>query len=152
MSKMRRMLDPSIGGEPERRGDERSEAPRSGGSPPIERAVLPALPDSEVPARHVRRRFTTAEKLARPARGGPLHEAGRGERPAAARGAVLVAPGDVARRGGAGVDVADRGRKRKRSIPDKKIEQEIVGLQSRLQRAEGLIEFQKKSPSSWATP
>ena len=50
-------------GEPERRGDERSEAPRSGGSPTFERAVAPAPPDPEVPARHVKRRFTTAYKL-----------------------------------------------------------------------------------------
>jgi hypothetical protein len=50
----------SPGGEPERRGDERSEAHRSGGSPPGERAVAPG---PEVPARHVRRRFTTAYKL-----------------------------------------------------------------------------------------
>ena len=53
----------SIVGEPERRGDERSEAPRSGGSPTIERATAPVLPDPEVPARHARRRFTTAYKL-----------------------------------------------------------------------------------------
>ena len=50
-------------GEPERRGDERSEAPRSGGSPTGEREVVPGPPDPEVPARHVRRRFTTAYKL-----------------------------------------------------------------------------------------
>lgn len=50
--------------EPERRGDERSEAPRSGGSSTLERAAVPAPPDSEVPARHARRRFTTAYKLA----------------------------------------------------------------------------------------
>ena len=50
-------------GEPERRGDERNEAPRSGGSPTGEREVVPGPPDPEVPARHVRRRFTTAYKL-----------------------------------------------------------------------------------------
>jgi len=54
------LRDQSIVGEPERRGDERSEAPRSGGSSTIER---PATPDPEVAARHVRRRFTTAYKL-----------------------------------------------------------------------------------------
>ena len=30
---------------------------------PIERATAPVLPDPEVPARHARRRFTTAYKL-----------------------------------------------------------------------------------------
>ena len=58
-----RQVAHSIGGEPERRGAERSEAPRSGGSPPIERAGGTAPPDPEVPARHARRRFTTAYKL-----------------------------------------------------------------------------------------
>src|ERR1700730_390444 len=53
----------SIGEEPERRGDERSEAPRSGGASPIERVGAPVAPDPEVSARLVRRRFTTAYKL-----------------------------------------------------------------------------------------
>ena len=53
----------SIGEEPERRGDERSGAARSGGSSPIERVGAPVAPDPEVSARHVRRRFTTAYKL-----------------------------------------------------------------------------------------
>ena len=64
MTKIRSMLSgQSIVGEPERRGDERREAPRSGGSPTIERAPIPVPPDPEVPARHARRRFTTAYKL-----------------------------------------------------------------------------------------
>jgi len=52
MTTIRSMLaGQSIVGEPERTGDERSEAPRSGGFPTgeRERAVVP--PDSEVPAR-----------------------------------------------------------------------------------------------------
>ena len=65
MTKIRSMLvDQSIMGGPERRGDERREAPRSGGSPIIEPDAVPVPPDSEVPARHARRRFTTAYKLA----------------------------------------------------------------------------------------
>src|SRR6266705_5639076 len=64
MNPIRRMLaDQSPVGEPERRGDERSEAPRSGGSLTGERVIAPAPPDPEVPARHARRRFTTAYKL-----------------------------------------------------------------------------------------
>ncbi len=58
-----RQADQSIEGEPERRGDERSEAPRSGGSPSIERDGRPVPSDSEVTARHARRRSTTAYKL-----------------------------------------------------------------------------------------
>ena len=64
MAKIRSMLtDQSNVGEPERRGNERSEAPRSGGSSTFERVAAPAPPDPEVPARHARRRFTTAYKL-----------------------------------------------------------------------------------------
>ena len=65
MSKIRSMeATQSRVGEPERRGDEQSEAARSGGSPIREPDVVPVVPDSEVPARHARRRFTTAYKLA----------------------------------------------------------------------------------------
>ena len=54
-------------GEPERRGGERSEAPRSAGAPMVEpetsRALSSPPPDPEVTARHVRRCFTTKYKL-----------------------------------------------------------------------------------------
>jgi hypothetical protein len=54
-------------GDTERRDAERSEAPRSGGSPILERETptTPAVrpPDPEVTARHARRRFTTKYKL-----------------------------------------------------------------------------------------
>ena len=64
MNKIRSMLvDQSIVGEPERRGDERSEAARSGVSPTIERETSTTPPDPEVTARHARRRFTTQYKL-----------------------------------------------------------------------------------------
>src|SRR5713101_1817903 len=63
MTKIRSMLaTQSSVGEPERRADERSEAARSGGSSTLERAIA-VPPDPEVPARHARRRFTTAYKL-----------------------------------------------------------------------------------------
>ena len=46
MKMLHRMLvDQSPVGEPERRGDERSEAPRSGGSSAGEREVAPVPPD-----------------------------------------------------------------------------------------------------------
>jgi len=65
MTKIRSILaNQSSVGEPERRGDERREAARSGESSTLERDELPVPPDSEVPARHARRRFTTAYKLA----------------------------------------------------------------------------------------
>ena len=64
MTKIRSMLaTQSSVGEPERRADERSEAARSGGSSTLERGIAPVPPDPEVPARHARRRFTTAYKL-----------------------------------------------------------------------------------------
>jgi hypothetical protein len=65
MSTIRSMLaNQASVDEPERRGDERSEAARSGGSSTLEPDAVPVPPDSEVPARHARRRFTTAYKLA----------------------------------------------------------------------------------------
>ncbi len=64
MTKIRAMLarPPSVE-DPERRGDERSETPRSGGSSTLDPDIVPVPPDPEVPARHARRRFTTAYKL-----------------------------------------------------------------------------------------
>ena len=83
----------SIGEEPERRGDERSEAPRSGGSSPIEPAGRPVPPDPEVSARHTRRRFTTAHRLqaGAVAKSRCLHPTRRARRAAPERGALLVA-------------------------------------------------------------
>ena len=64
MSKIRSMMENQASvGEPERRGDERSETPRSGGSSTLARADVPSPPDSEVLARHRRRRFTPTYKL-----------------------------------------------------------------------------------------
>ena len=64
MTKIRSMLaNQSSVGEPERRGDERREAARSEGSSTLERDAVAVPPDSEVPARPARRRFTTAYKL-----------------------------------------------------------------------------------------
>ena len=60
------LVGQTIVGEPERRGDERSEAPRSGGSLTIVRdaALTPSIaPDPEVTPRRARRRFTTPYKL-----------------------------------------------------------------------------------------
>ena len=62
------MLHPmSVGqspvGEPERRDGERSEAPRSGGSPTGARDVAPGPPDPEVPATPTRRRFSADYRL-----------------------------------------------------------------------------------------
>src|SRR6516165_6668218 len=62
------MLHPmSVGqspvGEPERRDGERSEAPRSGGSPTGARDVAPGPPDPEVPATPTRRRFSAEYRL-----------------------------------------------------------------------------------------
>jgi transposase len=145
MTKIRRMLvDQSIVGEPERRGDERSEAARSGGSPTIEPDVLPALPDSEVPARHARRRFTTAYKLAilRQADACTRH----GELGALLRKEGLYSSQLITWRQQreAGLTPQKRGRKAIPVDPQvKKLEQENRRLTSRLQKAEALLAFQK---------
>jgi transposase-like protein len=153
MNMLHRMpVDPSIVGEPERRGDERSEAPRSGGSPTIERAVVPVPPDPEVPARHVRRRFTTAYKLA------VLRKADACGRPGEL-GALLRREGLYSshlvtwrRQREHGLTPKTRGRKATAGDPRLKtlvrenaaLATDKRRLERRLQRAETIIAFQKK--------
>jgi len=146
MNPIRRMLvDQSIVGEPERRGDERSEAPRSGGSPTIEPAGVPVPPDSEVPARHARRRFTTTYKLEILRKADACTRAGE-------LGALLRKEGLYSshvvtwrRQRAHGLTPKTRGRKKTAADPRvKKLEQENRRLTSRLQQAEAVIAFQKE--------
>jgi len=142
------LAEQTIVGEPERRGDERSEAPRSGGSPTIVRdasALLSTVPDPEVRARHARRRFTTAYKLE------ILRKADACTRPGQL-GALLRKEGLYSsllvtwrRQREEGLTPKKRGRKTKPVDPQlKKLEQENRRLERRLQRAETIIAFQKK--------
>jgi len=141
----RTSVDQSPVGEPERRGDERSEAPRSGGSPTLERAVAPVPPDPEVPARRARRRFTTAYKLEM------LRKADACTRPGEL-GTLLRKEGLYSshvvtwrRQREQGLTPKRRGRKRTAVDPRlKKLEQENRRLTSRLQKTEALLAFQKK--------
>ena len=154
MTTIRSMLmDQSPGGEPERRGDERNEAARSGGSPMGEREVAPVTPpDPEVAARHVRRRFTTAYKLE------ILRKADACARPGEI-GALLRREGLYSshlvtwrRQRAHGLTPKKRGRKPTSGDPRvKKLEREKTALatdnrrlERRLQRAETIIAFQKK--------
>ena len=146
MSKIRSMLaNPSSVEEPERRGDERSEAPRSGGSSTLERDALPVLPDSEVSARHVRRRFTTAYKLEMLRRAEACTRHGD-------LGALLRKEGLYSshlitwrRQRETGLTPKKRGRKARLVDPQlKKLEHENRRLTTRLQQAEALLAFQKK--------
>ena len=140
-----REATPSIGGEPERRGDERSEAPRSGGSFPIERAGAPVAPDPEVSARHARRRFTTAYKLEilRKADACLRHgELGALLRKEGLYSSHLITWRQQRERG---LTPKKRGRKAVPVDPQvKRLEQENRRLTTRLQKAEALIDFQKK--------
>jgi transposase-like protein len=135
----------SIGGEPERRGDERSEAPRSGGSLPIERAGVVVAPDPEVSTRHVRRRFTTAYKLEilRKADACTRHgELGALLRKEGLYSSHLITWRQQRERG---LTPKKRGRKAVPVDPRlKKLEQENRRLTTRLQKAEALLDFQKK--------
>jgi len=153
MRKIGSMLgDQSIAGEPERRGDERSEAPRSGGSPAIERPVVAAAPNPEVRARHPRRRFTTAYKLE------ILRKADACTRPGEL-GALLRQEGLYSsnlvtwrRQRAHGLTPKKRGRKATSTDPRvKQLEHEKAALETdkrrlerRLLRAETIIAFQKK--------
>ena len=148
----RRLADQSIVGEPERRGDERSEAPRSGGSPTIERAGASIPPDPEVPARHPRRRFTTAYKLEILRNADACTRAGE-------LGALLRREGLYSshlvtwrRQREHGLTPKKRGRKPTSGDPRvKKLEREKDALEAanrrlerRVQRADTIIAFQKK--------
>ena len=136
----------TIMGEPKRRGDERSEAARSGGSPMIERETSSAPPDPEVTAaRHARRRFTSQYKLE------ILRKADACLRPGQL-GALLRKEGLYSshlttwrRQREDGLTPKKRGRKAVPVDPQRKrLEQENRRLTTRLQKAEALIDFQKK--------
>ena len=132
---------PSLEGEPERRGGERSEAPRSGGSPLSERATVP---DPEVPARRARRRFTTAYKI-------EILRKVDGCRPGEL-GALLRREGLYSshvvtwrRQRAHGLTPKKRGRKAVPVDPRlKTLERENRRLTSRLEQADAIIAFQKK--------
>ncbi len=143
-------VDQSPGGEPERRGDERSEAPRSGGSPPGDREVAPVTPpDPEVVAP---RPPTIHDRLqARdPAESGRVCASRRARGLVATRRALLVALVTWRRQREHGL--APTWRKPTSGDPRvKKLEREKAALatdkrrlERRLQRAETIITFQKK--------
>ena len=146
MNSIRRLLqDQSPVGEPERRGDERSEAARSGGSPTGERDRAAVPPDPEVPARHARRRFTTAYKLEILRKADACLRHG-------ALGALLRKEGLYSshlvtwrQQRARGLAPQKRGRKAVPVDPQlKRLEQENRRLTTRLQKADALIDFQKK--------
>ena len=143
----------SIGEEPERRGGDRSEAPRSGGSFPIEPAGGPAAPDPEVSARHTRRRFTTAYKLEilRKADACVRHgELGALLRKEGLYSSHLITWRQQRERG---LMPKKRGRKAVAVDPQlKKLEQENRRLTTRLKKAEALLDFQKKLSSLLQIP
>ena len=154
MNKIRSMLaTQSSGEEPERRGDERSEAPRSGGSSPLERDAVPVLPDSEVSARHVRRRFTTAYTLEMLRRADACVR--HGDLGALLRKEGLYSSHLVTWRQQreTGLTPKKRGRKARLVDPQlKTLEQENRRLTARLQQTEALLAFQKKFPNSCRSP
>ena len=146
---------PSPAEEPERRADERSEAARSGGSSAGERVPTPVPPDAEVLARHARRRFTTAYKLDILRRADACTRSGE-------LGALLRKEGLYSshlvtwrRQREHGLMPKKRGRKPTSTDPRvKTLEREKAALatdnrrlERRLQRAETIIDFQKKVAS-----
>ena len=146
MSKIRSIVAAqSSVGEPEHRGDERSEAARSGGSPTFEPDVVPVVPDSEVPARHARRRFTTAYKLDILRRADACGGHGELGQLLRAEGLYSSHLGTWRQQREAGLMPKTRGRKPTAVDPQlKKLEQENRRLTSRLRRAEALLAFPKK--------
>ena len=143
MNQIRSMLGgQSIVGEPERRGDERSEAARSGGSLTIERADVAAPPDPEVRAKHARRRFTTAYKLEILGRADACTR--HGELGALLRKEGLYSSHVVTWRQQREHGLTPRARGRKASRVDPQLKNENRRLTSRLQKVEALLAFQKK--------
>src|SRR5881397_3754201 len=111
----------------------------------IERAGSPVVPDSEVPARHARRRFTTAYKLEILRRADAC--ARHGELGALLRKEGLYSSHLITWRQQRerGLTPRKRGRKPVPVDPQlKRLEQENRRLTTRLQKAEALIDFQKK--------
>ena len=151
---MIKMLHPmSVGqspvGEPERRDGERSEAPRSGGSPTGARDVAPGPPDPEVPATPTRRRFSAEYRLRILKEADACKKAGE-------LGALLRREGLYSshlitwrqqRDRGAlvGMRTTKRGPKPRPADPRvRQLEAENRRLQRKLQRAETIITLQKK--------
>jgi transposase len=141
--------------EPERRGGERSEAPRSGGSSTVEHRTVPpgpdAHPDPEVTAaRRRRRRFTSHYKLE------VLRKADACTQPGQL-GALLRKEGLYSshlvtwgKQRAVGLTPKKRGRQVTADPRVKQLEREKAGLETdkrrlerRLQRAETIIAFQK---------
>jgi len=140
--------------EPERRGEERSEAPRSGGSSTVEHRTMPPVPDApdpEVAARRRRRRFTSQYKLE------VLRKADACTQPGQL-GALLRKEGLYSshlvtwrKQRVVGLTPKKRGRTGTADPRVKQLEREKAGLETdkrrlerRLQRAETIIAFQKK--------
>ena len=106
---------------------------------------MPVPPDPEVPARHARRRFTTAYKLEilRKADGCTRH----GELGALLRKEGLYSSHVVTWRHQRERGLTPKTRGRKATLGDpqlKKLEQENRRLTSRLHKVEALLAFQKK--------
>lgn len=151
-------------GDPERSGGERSEAPRSEGASTVERGVPgssqaadPLVPDPEVVARPKRRQFTAEYKLR------ILREAdackGSGEMGALLRREGLYSSHLVLWRrqreeaAQSQLKARKRGPKPKPQDPRvKQLERENARLQRRLQRAETIIEIQKKAAALLGIP
>jgi len=135
----------------ERSGDERSEAPRSGGASMVERRSPgpDGVPDPEVVARPKRRQFTIEYKLR------VLKEADAGKEPGAI-GALLRREGLYSshlvlwrrqREQAASTQLKSRKRGPKARVQDpriKQLERDKARLERRLRRAETIIEIQKK--------
>ena len=147
-------------GDTERSVGERSEAPRSGGPPMVERLVGPApeaVADPEVEARPKRRRFTAEYKLR------VLRQADACKEPGAI-GALLRREGLYSshlvqwrrqREEAAQAQLKSRKRGPKPKLQDprvKELERETARLERRLKRAETIIEIQKKAAELLGIP
>ena len=138
--------------EPERRGDERSEAPRSGGSSTVEPRHVPAdALDPEVVAHRRRRRFTSQYKLEVLRKADACTQPGQLGALLRKEGLYSSHLGTWRRQRVVGLTPKKRGRPVTADPRVKQLEREKAGLETdkrrlerRLQRADTIIAFQKK--------
>ena len=150
----RGVLSQSTVEEPERRGDERSEASRSGGSSTVEPRSVPPVsdaPDPEVATLRRRRRFTSQYKLEVLRKADACTQPGQLGRLLRKEGLYSSHLVTWRKQRVVGLTPKKRGRPVTADPRVKQLEREKAGLETdkrrlerRLQRADTIIAFQKK--------
>jgi transposase len=147
--------DPAFG-VPERSGDERSEAERSGGAPNAAAGRVGGVPEPEVPARPKRRRFTAEYKARIVEEAETCLDVGAMLRREGLYSSYLTTWRREYRSGAlAALKDDKRGRKKtKNPLEDEvaRLQRQNARLNQRLEQAEAIIEIQKKVSAMLGIP